>query len=118
MCFSLKLHRQAEYLYNPSSALKWHERKNEFLDVIMGQRLGINGLRPFGLNNVISKLVSKSKGSRISKVAADNNKKSALKRVFLKAKDCIDKESGFKHEIRRRHILQRHKYEMEFERDR
>ena len=59
----------------------------------------------------------KNHGSRISKAAADNDKKSPLKSVFLKVKAWIDTERSFKHEIRRRLILQRLNYEMEFERD-
>ena len=98
--------------------MNWFERNTEYLDMVIGQRLGVHGLRPFGSNKDINKLTSKAKGSRINKVAANNDKKSSLKQVFLKIKDWIDKERSFKHEIRRRHILQRLKYEMEFERDR
>ena len=98
--------------------MSWFERKTEYLDMVVGQRLGVHGLRPFGSNKVINKLKSKAKGSRMRKAAADNDKKSPLKKVFLKIKGWIDKERSFKHEIRRRHILQRLKYEMEFERDR
>jgi len=84
---------------------------------VVSQRLGIHGLRPFGSNKVINKLERKGQGSRINKVALENDKKSPLKKTFLKVKAWIDKERSFKHEIRRRHILQRLKYEMEFERD-
>ena len=98
--------------------MSWFERKTEYLDMVVGQRLGVHGLRPFGSNKVINKLKSKAKGSRMRKAAADNDKKSPLKKVFLKIKDWIDKERSFKHDIRKRHILQRLKYEMEFERDR
>ena len=97
--------------------MRWFERSTEYLDIVIGQRLGTHGLRPFGSNRLINKLVSKAKGSRISKASADNGNKSSLKKFFLKDKAWIDKERSFNHEIRRRHFLQSLKYEMEFERD-
>ena len=79
----------------------------------------MRGLMPFGSRAKRSKLVSRSgQGARLSRTAPGFNKKRPLNLTLKRVKAWFDNENRHKTEVRRKHIVQRIKYELEFDHDR
>ena len=57
-------------------------------------------------------------GARISKVLPENNKKIPLLQCFLKVRKWFENERLHNTEVRQKHLVQRLKYQMEYEKDR
>ena len=91
----------------------------ELKEFVATRRLGLRGLMPFGSRAKRSKLVSRSgQGARLSRTAPGFNKKRPLNLTLKRVKVWFDNENRHKTEVRRKHIVQRIKYELEFDRDR
>jgi len=97
--------------------IRWHRRRQEYKDIIIQNRLGLRGIRPFGGQTLNTKKGITGQGSRISKTPPEKNKKIPLLRCFIKVKKWFENERLHNQEVRRLHILQRLKFQMEHDRD-
>ena len=82
----------------------------------MSRRLGKHGLRPWGSTSR-PRGKALSQGCRIPVSKTSFSKKQVLGGVLGKVKKWFDKERMHNNEVRSKHIVQRIKYELEYEQD-
>ena len=108
---------EAKYLYQMATLYKWWGMKVELAKFVATRRLGLRGLRPWGSHKPLAHFLP-GQGARLSKLLPENNKSQQLLQCFLKVRVWFENERRFNTEVRQRHIVQRLKFQMEFEKDR
>lgn len=103
--------------YPYDTAIKWWDLRTAMQEFLASRRVGVHGVRPFGSTAPLCRS-SKSQGARLSKVTDEPISKQPLNKVLLQVKRWFDNERERNHEVRSRHIAQRVKYQIEYERDR
>ena len=109
---------QEKFNFNFFQGRRWHAERELIKREVIRLRLGKHGIRPFGSTKALTKRGDVGGGARIKRKAAEENKKIPLMTVFIKVRKWFENERMHRQEVRRLHINQRLKYQLEADRDR
>ena len=112
------LRQEAQFAFSWRQVSKWFQGRVELKEFISSRRLGLKGIRPFGSTKALTHFGHEGQGARIPRTDPAENKKIPLGQLFIKVKKWFENERTHNTEVKRMNILQRVKYQMEFDRDR
>ena len=107
------------WAWTRETVLSWFAKKDKILEAIARLKLGKTGLRPFGSNARLDRNQNRNRGARLQEARTGiPSRRQPLEGVMWRLKALFDKERAHGHEVRKKHILARLRYELELERDR
>ena len=115
-----KAQLEKDWAWDRESILRWAKVKSRIMAAVARLRLGLRGLKPFGSNaKTATSNHNQNQGARLRESRTGiPSKVQPLEAVMHRVKAWLDNERAHGHEVRKKTILTRLKYELEFEVDR
>ena len=116
----VKAQLEQDWQWSRDCISRWFKVKAKLMEAVARLRLGTRGLRPFGSRSATSTLNHHANvGARLRESRTGiPSKQQPLEAVMARVKKWFDNERAHGHEVRRKPILTRLKYELEYEVDR